>query len=312
MPFGPYAQPVVRIIVLLNAAAGTSPTQQAVADDRNIRAAFGALGVLVEVQYCHGHHLTDTACRLVIDNPLETIIVAAGGDGTQSAVAAALAGTSANMGVLPMGTLNHFAKDLGVPLDISGAARVIATGQPRAVDIAQLNDRVFINNASIGLYPEVVRHRDQMCQRFGHGKWYAMLKAVIAIFRRYPVVRLRIAINEENWLTTAPFVFVGNNQYYVDGLNLGQRSTLEGGDLSVYFANRTGRLGLLRLAFRALLGRLRQDKDFNALRASELWIDTPRREISVALDGEVHRFTPPLHFRTRPKMLNVILPVQHP
>jgi diacylglycerol kinase family enzyme len=302
----------MNVIVLLNAAAGTTPADQASEDERAIRAAFtAAADVQIDVQHVPGPQLTETAHRLAAQSPPGTIVVAAGGDGTQSAVAAALAGTPTAMGILPMGTLNHFAKDLGLPLDITAAARVIATGRPRPVDVGAVNDRVFINNSSIGLYPQVVRHRDEMRQRLGHGKWYAMLRAIIAIFRRFPLVKLRLTVNGEEWHRTTPFVFVGNNQYQIDRLNLGQRTRLDRGDLCIYFANRTGRLGMLRLALRVLLGHLRQDHDFNALCATEVWIDTPRSSISVAADGEVHRLTPPLHFHIRPKALNVMLPV-HP
>jgi diacylglycerol kinase family enzyme len=300
---------VKKITVLLNAAAGTTPAEEAHEDERRIREAFAGGGVEVEVRHVKGADITATARQLAgSQNPHGSVIVAAGGDGTQSAVATALAGTDAHMGVLPMGTLNHFAKDLGLPQDIGDAARVIATGRPRAVDVGEVNGRVFINNSSIGLYPHVVRHRDDMRERLGHGKWYAMFWAIIAIFRRFPVVKLRMTVNGESWLRTTPFVFVGNNTYEIDRLNLGGRTSLEKGELCVYFANRTGRLGMLRLAFRALIRCLRQDRDFNALCATELWIDTPRTSISVAADGEVLRLTPPLHYRVRPKALNVILP----
>jgi len=298
----------MKIIVLLNAAAGKTPPEEVARDEAQVRAAFGAAGAAVEIRRVEGARLTQTARELSDRRDPETVIVAAGGDGTQSAVAAALAGTPAVMGVLPMGTLNHFAKDLGIPLEIEEAARVIATGTPRPIDVGQVNDRVFINNSSIGLYPHVIKHRDDMRQRLGHGKWYAMFRAILTIFRRFPVIQLRMMVNGDEWRRTTPFVFVGNNQYEIDRLSLGQRRTLEKGDLCIYFANRTGRLGMLRLAFRALLGHLRQDRDFNALCATELWIDTGRSSISVAADGEVHRLKPPLHYRTRPRALKVLLP----
>jgi diacylglycerol kinase family enzyme len=297
-----------KIVVLLNAAAGTTPPEEVDRDEADVRAAFAAAGVDADVRRVEGPHLTQTARELSDRRDAETVIVAAGGDGTQSAVAAALAGTPTVMGVLPMGTLNHFAKDLGIPQEIADAARVIATGRPRAVDVAQVNDRVFINNSSIGLYPQVVKHRDEMRERLGHGKWYAMFLAIVRIFRRFPLVSLRLVANGDEFNRTTPFVFVGNNQYEIERLNLGQRASLERGDLCVYFANRTGRWGMLRLAFRALLGRLRQDRDFNALCATELWIDTQKHEISVAADGEVLHLKPPLHYRIRPRSLNVMLP----
>jgi diacylglycerol kinase family enzyme len=299
----------MKVTVLLNAAAGTTPATEADEDERMVRQAFASTGVVIDVRHVKGPDLTATARQIAESSDSRlSVVVAAGGDGTQSAVAAALTGTSAVMGVLPMGTLNHFAKDLGLPQQIGDAAHVIATGHPRAVDIGEVNGRVFINNSSIGLYPHVLRHRDDMRQRLGHGKWFAMLLAIIAIFRRFPVVKLRMTVNGASSLRTTPFVFVGNNSYEIDRLNLGQRASLERGELCVYFANRTGRLGMLRLAFRALIGRLRQDRDFNALCATELWIDTPRTSISVAADGEILRLTPPLHYRIRPRALNIMLP----
>jgi diacylglycerol kinase family enzyme len=296
------------ITVLLNAAAGTTPAEQADQDERAVRDAFASAGAQVDVRHVKGPDLTATARQIAQSANDPCVIVAAGGDGTQSAVAAALVGTQAVMGVLPMGTLNHFAKDLSLPQEIRDAARVIATGRSRAIDVGEVNGRVFINNSSIGLYPHVVRHRDDMRERLGHNKWYAMFLAIITIFRRFPVVSLRMTVNGESSQRTTPFVFVGNNTYDIDRLTLGQRASLEKGELCVYFANRTGRLGMLRLAFRALIRRLRQDRDFNALCATELWIETGRSSISVAADGEVMRLTPPLHYRIRPKSLNVILP----
>jgi diacylglycerol kinase family enzyme len=148
-----------------------------------------------------------------------------------------------------------------------------------------------------------------MRERLGHGKWLAMFLAIIAVFRRFPLVRVRLMVAGESWERTTPFVFVGNNQYEIESFNLGGRTSLEKGDLCVYFANRTGRLGMVRLALRALVGRLRQDRDFNALCATEVTIDTGRPRVSVAFDGEVESLTPPLTYRIRPRALNVMLPV---
>src|SRR5689334_2347582 len=184
----------MRVIVLLNVSAGSEGALKSERDAESVRTAFRGAGVEPDVRPLRGDQVHEAALGLAQDEGADgkLVIAAAGGDGTQNAVASALAGTPTAMGVLPMGTLNHFAKDLGIGTDLAGAARVIATGRPRAIDVAQVNGRVFINNSSIGLYPQVVRRRDQMRERLGHGKWYAMLRAVIAIFRRFPLVRLRL------------------------------------------------------------------------------------------------------------------------
>jgi diacylglycerol kinase family enzyme len=198
---------------------------------------------------------------------------------------------------------------LGLPLNVDQAARVIAAGHVAAVDLGVVNDRhAFVNNASIGLYPRIVDKRDTQRQRLGRRKWPAMLLAFLSVFRRYPTVRVRIGVEDRSILRTTPFVFVGNNKYEVNLTMLGKRQRVDAGELCVYFANRTGRFGLFRLALRAVLGRLEQARDFDALMVREMWIETPKREVRVALDGEVVRLKPPLHFASRPKSLRVLAP----
>jgi diacylglycerol kinase family enzyme len=238
-------------------------------------------------------------------------VVAAGGDGTVSAVASALASAGEGavpLGVLPLGTLNHFAKDLGLPLRLADAANVIALNTPRPVDLGEVNGRCFINNSSIGLYPHMVSKRDRHQQRLGYGKWLAMFFAFLSVFRRYPVLEVMLDIGERAVRRTTPFVFVGNNWYDVAGFHLGGRACIDKCELSLYIANRTGRLGLVRLALRALFGRLEQARDFDAVRLSHFTIDTRKKTLRVALDGEVTRLAPPLNYCIRPGAIRVLMP----
>lgn len=294
-----------RLLVLLNRSAGTGANSNA-DRTRMIQEAMVAAGAEAELREVPPDKLarvTKEAVTQGVDR-----VVAVGGDGTLSTVATALAGTGVPMGILPGGTLNHFAKDLGIPLELAPAVQVLLHGRIVTVDVGMVNERVFINNSSIGLYPHVVRHRDQMRQRLGYGKWYAMLRAILAIFRRYPLLRLRMVTHGEAWLRTTPFVFVGNNVYHLDLFNLGQRSRLDAGHLCLYFSSHSGRTGLLRMALRALVGRLRQDRDFTELCTPEVFIDGGPRQIVVSLDGEVHHMAPPLHYRIWPGALRVIVP----
>src|SRR3954464_9990148 len=123
---------------------------------------------------------------------VDRVVVAAGGDGTISAVAAALAGTNKTLGVLPIGTLNHFAKDLNIPLDLEGAVRTIIEGETTPVDLGEVNGRVFINNSSLGLYPHIVSRREAQQQRLARGKWTAFFWATIQALRRFPFLDLRV------------------------------------------------------------------------------------------------------------------------
>ena len=304
---------LMRPLVLINDAAGTSQSNGAGNQAEQVRGAFAALGVSVDVLSVKGLELAGVARREAEGG--RALIIAGGGDGTISSVAGAVAGTKVALGVLPLGTLNHFAKDLGLPLTLADAAAVIAAAvnaglddaHVRAVDVAEVNGRVFINNSSIGLYPHIVRKRDRQMHRLGRGKWLAMLIAGVSVFRRFPTVRVRLSLEGETYPRTTPFVFVGNNRYEFDLFNFGRRVVMDGCELGVYFANRTGRFGLLVLMVRALLGRLEQAKDFDSTCVRELWIDTPKKHLRVAVDGEVVELKPPLHYRSRPYDLRVVV-----
>src|SRR5439155_25784435 len=145
--------------------------------------------------------------------------------------------------------------------------------------------------------------RDRKRQQLGGGKWVAMLAAFVSVFRRYPTVRVRIGVGDQTVVRTTPFVFVGNNRYEIAFTNIGKRTALNRGELSLYFANRTGRFGLFRLALRALLGRLEQARDFDAMTVTEVWIESSKKRLRVAIDGEVIGMTPPLHYLIRPGAL---------
>ncbi|MDO9314863.1 MAG: diacylglycerol kinase family protein [Burkholderiaceae bacterium] len=237
-----------------------------------------------------------------------SMVVAGGGDGTLSAIAARLVDTGIPLGVLPLGTLNHFAKDLRIPLLVDDAVRVIAAGHTTDVDVGEVNGRIFINNSGLGLYPDIVRHRDRQQRTLGRSKWHALAWATWSMLRRYPFVQVRLVIDGQAREWRTPFVFVGNNPYVMEGLRIGGRSRIDEGRLCLYVAQRPGRLRLLWLALRALFGRLRQSRDFDALTATELLIETRRKRLHVATDGEVWSMATPLRYRVRPGALRVIVP----
>lgn len=291
----------MKLLVLLNTKAGTA---QQLADQ--VRAEFLAVEVQADVCEATGEEME----RLARDAAAQDLdaVVAAGGDGTVSTIAAALAGTVTPLGILPLGTLNHFARDLGLPLDLTAAVRTVALGRPREVDVARVNGRVFINNASIGLYPHVVRRREVRRERLRSNKWLAMFFAVLRVFRRFPMVRVRLEIQDDTALRTSPFVFVGNNRYEMSLMTIGRRSQLDAGQLTLYVANRTGRFGVFRLALRVLLGRLEQARDFDCIQVQEVGVASRKRRLLMAIDGELVRMAPPLHFEIWPKALTVLAP----
>lgn len=292
------------ITVILNGEAGSGHDDAVV---RDLRAAFAANGMEAAIVLAKGGQELIAAARQAVAQGAQRI-AGGGGDGTQNAVAGQLVGTGIPYGVLPMGTLNHFAKDLGIPLDLDGAVRTIATGVPKQVDVGVVNEQVFLNNSSLGLYPDIVRDREKQQSRLGRGKWPAALWATVAALRRYPFLSVRMQADETRLARRTPFVFIGNNEYTMEGLAIGARSRLDGGTLSLYVAQRPGRLGLLRFGLRALFGGLKEERDFDVLLAQEMTIETRHRHLHVAFDGEVEKMATPLRYRIRPGALTVMVP----
>ena len=291
------------IPVIANARAGGGHSGDSMDE---LRKAFAEEGITTEVMAPRGEALEETLRRAVGQRP--PVIVAAGGDGTVNAVAHALRGTGIALAVVPFGTFNHFAKDLGIPLDTAGAVRVLLDGRRVAVDVGEVNGRTFVNNSSLGLYPGMVRTRQKLQRRFGHSKRMAMLWAMLAAMRRSPLLTLELQVDHETQRCRSPFVFVGNNQYGMAGFDIGSRERLDGGSLSVYTTRRCSVGGLASLALRALIGRLHQAEDFDVVSARELRVDTPHSRLLVATDGELNIMDTPLEFRIVPRALEVLVP----
>jgi len=291
--------------VIVNTGAGAAGNGDTLAT--RITDLFASLGAQPRVVHPSGGQDLRALAREALARGDETI-VAAGGDGTISAVAAELADSGKTLGVLPIGTLNHFAKDLRIPLDLETAVRTVVNGRAVAVDVAEVNGRVFINNSSLGIYPQIVSKREAQQERLGRGKWPAFAWATINALRRFPFLDLAIAVEGKQLSRRTAFLFVGNNEYEISGFNLGARACLDAGHLGLYLTHRTGRFGLFRLAFHALLGRVDQAEDFEAFCVQEARIETGKRRLLVACDGEVMRMETPLHYRSRRHALRVLVP----
>jgi diacylglycerol kinase family enzyme len=293
----------VKIEVIVNASSGTGENG-ALAE--RLHELFARDGVVAHVALTQsGHEVLELAKRAALGDA--DIVVAGGGDGTINSVTSQLLNTKKTLGVLPLGTMNHFAKDLHIPLELKAAVETIFESHVIKVDLGQVNDHIFVNNSSLGLYPSIVRERAKQ-QRLGWGKWPAYVWAAVAVLRRYPFLDIHLDVDGKALSSRTPFVFIGNNEYEMETLNIGGRSCLDAGELSLYVTNRTGRLGLIRLALRALFGGLRQEKDFLAMCTKEIWIDTKHKRARVALDGEVTIMEPPLHYRVLPGKLRVLAP----
>lgn len=289
-------------VVLLNAKAGVKSQLT----PERICELFAEQGSAVEVVAIDRGGDICGAAKSAVERGCRTL-VAAGGDGTVNAVASCIAGTDAVLGVLPLGTLNHFAKDLGVPLKIEDAVATVVGGQVKRVDVGEVNGRTFVNNSSIGLYPAMVQHREAQ-QRLGRRKWSAFVRAMWTVLGRYPLMHVGLSVDGQVFTRRTPLVFVGNNDYHVAGLKVGARDRLDEGLLSLYVTRDVGRLRLVLFAVRALFGRLRDAVDFDVVKTAAATIVVRRSSLRVATDGEVFRLEPPLEYRIRPGDLQVLVP----
>ncbi len=293
------------IPVLVNAGGGTAKAS----GDRlgaEIEAAFAEAGVPIALELLSGEAVVKRA-RELAGAPL---VVVGGGDGTLGCVAGVLAGSGTALGILPLGTRNHLALELGIPADLPGAARVIAERQRRRIDLARVNGRAFVNNACVGFYPAMIRFRD--AGGVPGGAWAKKLAAVPAAFaalKRIRHHRLRLYVQGRDREVVTPMLFVGNNRYRLEPGHVGERMALDDGQLSVFAIRGRHRLALLGFAARVLLGRADPERDFAAVtETSELTVSGRSRGVSVAIDGEVVHLAMPLRFAVERQALTVIAP----
>lgn len=274
-----------------------------------LSAGFADHGIAAELQFLPGDRLKTAAEKArarVAARELDAI-VASGGDGTIRTIADVLADSGVPLGVIPGGTFNHFAKDLRIPLDADEAIAVISAGYLRSVDAGQVNEYVFINNSSIGIYPYLVVERERRRTR-GLPKLVAMSWAILQAVRNFPIRRL--SVTAEGWTERlrSPCIFVGNNEYTISGFQAGTRDNLDKGKLSLLMARHQSLAELSLLALRSILGILNQSSDLRLTSLSTLTVTSRRRQLLVAFDGEVEPMNTPLHYKIRPNALRVFAP----
>jgi YegS/Rv2252/BmrU family lipid kinase len=291
------------IAVVLNATSGHGTAPKAA---ERLKEIFAEAGREARITLATGGKEINAAMRRAAEDGCE-ILMAGGGDGTINCGASAALGRNIPLGVLPLGTLNHFAKDVGIPLDLDEAARVVLTGVECKVDVGEVNGRIFLNNSSLGVYPAIVRLREKY-QTTVRGKWLAALWAALTVVRRNPFMAVRIVVEEQKVVRRTPLVLVANNEYQGSGLQAGSRESLAKGRLALYVLNAEQRPGLLRLGWEVLVKGAEQAKEIDVVLVEDTTIETQRRHLQVAMDGEVFTMESPLEYRIRPGALRVFVP----
>jgi diacylglycerol kinase family enzyme len=295
---------MARVTVLLNRGGGTVAADPKIPG--KVASALNDAGLSAEVELIGGGECA-VRCRALAERGDELVVVG-GGDGTISAAASALVGTETLLGILPLGTLNHFARDLGIPTKLEEAAKLIGERPERRVDVAEMNERVFINNSAIGLYPLMVLDRDLQRKRLGRSKRLAMIVASLRTLVRFGHQRLTLTVNDQKARVDTPLLFVGNNAYRIDLGAPGQRESVEDGELSVFVMRKKTRAGFIAASVRALFNRTRSDDMVQLEDVQRLRVASRKPVLAVSLDGEVVRAEPPLDYRIRSKALRVIAP----
>jgi diacylglycerol kinase family enzyme len=291
------------IAAVLNDSSGTGECEPKA---RQLEEILAAAGRPAQVTVARGGDQLRKAMTDAVAGGCE-LLMAGGGDGTINTAASVLAGRDIPLGVLPLGTLNHFAKDLGIPLELEEAARVVLNGSVCRVDVGEVNGRIFVNNSSLGVYPAIVRLRERY-REGGRSKWVAALWASLVVLKRNPFMAVRITVDEQVTVKRTPFVFVGNNEYKMAGLEAGKRESLVQRHLAVYVMNAEQRRGLLRLGWQVLRKGVDEVKELDLITVEEAVIETRRPWLQVALDGEVVPLRSPLEYRIRPAALSVHVP----
>jgi diacylglycerol kinase family enzyme len=297
----------LRVAALLNASAGTIERQGAGTLRDVLASAFEKHGIVAVLEFLPGSELRPAAERArqqVIDGKLDAIVVG-GGDGSVRTVASVLAGSDIPLGILPLGTLNHFAGDLGISSVAERAVATIAAGEQRAVDVGEVNNVIFVNNSSIGFYPYLVLERERRRRRKRLSKWIAMMLAMARVLRNLPLFRLTVVVEGNVEPCRSPCVLVGNNEYRITVPGFGTRESLDSGELCLYVAKTQGRLSMFWLACSCILGLVKRQQDLRIFKGATADISARRSRLLVAFDGEVATMRSPLHFKIRPGALRV-------
>lgn len=294
----------MRPCVLLNDHSGKKHAGPTASD---IQAAFDRVGLSPQIVHLDpAKSLHDTVSRVIEGGT--TTVIAAGGDGTISGVAQALLGKKCRFGILPRGTFNYFARSLDIPQDLHDAADVIARGYSRPLRVALLNDTVFLNNANFGLYPQILRSREDIYNFWGRSRGAAYWSA-LKVLSQWPKP-LTVTIRNENTNETVrtPMIFVLNNAFQLRHMGMEGADCIENGELAMLVAPDQGRLGMLRSAAAMLLGRAARHRDFHLYCCDRFELTTERSKLLVACDGERRRMTGPFRIGLSDDTLHMIVP----
>ena len=297
-----------RICIILNPGSGKRDVGSTA---ESIQAVFG---VPVTVKLIQDGALIERQTKAAISEGFKTI-VAAGGDGTICGVASALCGSDVVLGILPLGTFNYFARSLDLPMALEAAAKVITDGKIAPLRIATINDKVFLNNASLGAYPAILATREDVYKRWGRSRIAAYWAVVKTLLSPRAPLRLRITVGGQVRQVRSSTVFIVNNAYQLEQMAVDGSERIAAGELVVFVAPDASRFEMIRLAAIIAMGRGLPDQTFEILSGADILIESvgrpPRHPRTIARDGERERLNGPFRLRVVQNALHVLVPETH-
>ncbi len=298
------------LYVVLNAASGHKDTDE----ERQILAdVFKSAGRTFEfLQFDDPASITTVSAKAVtLAKEHGGVVVAAGGDGTINAVAAAVLRSGCPFGVLPQGTFNYFGRAHGIPQDARAAASALLSASISPVTVGEVNRRVFLVNASLGLYPQLLQDREAWKQRLGRSRLVAFASGLATIFQARGQLRLEIDLAGKTTLLRTPTLFIGNNHLQLSQVGIGQEfaDAVHRGELTGIAIRPMGALALFGLLARGMIGRLGDADNIDSFSFRKLKVAMrSKRRVKVATDGEITWMTPPLVFQVADTPLLLMVP----
>ena len=243
-------------------------------------------------------------------------VVAAGGDGTQARVAAAVLPAGLPFGVLPQGTFNYFARARGIPTDLEDGVRALLDARIAPLPLGEVNGQVFLVNASIGLYPQLIEDREAFKQRFGRNRVVALASGLASVLLEHRQNEIVVELKEERRTLRSTTLFVGANELQLERLGFDESAAVAGGALAAVIVKPVGTLAMLGLLARGALGRLDEALAVDSFAFNQLTVQPRsvgrRGRVRLALDGEVTYLAPPLVFRRTRQPLRLLVPHDGP
>lgn len=291
-----------RLCVIANPGSGQNSK-----GDEALKAAMAVFGDRAELRRWTPDSNIAATVRKALSDGFGTI-VAAGGDGTVVSVAQALIGQKAALGVLPLGTFNYFSRGLGLPEDPAAAAEAILNGAPRPVSVGEVNGQVFLNNASLGIYPRILQEREETYRRYGRSRLMAYWSVVrtFVIFQR--ARRRTITVDGQTRTLRSPLIFAARSAYQLEEFGLKGTEAIDNDELAIFVIRPASRARLFLLAWRLVRRKIVAGRDVDLFIAHKFVVDGRHGTDLVAYDGEKKRMALPITFQVRPEALTVLMP----